>query len=101
GTGSPRLLLDTPILGVLVRGIVGVGAMEFDDFISKVAERFGIVLGLGKDDSLADRMEAIGSDGHDAYEILVRNQELLREGLLRAGLARAYSDAHTEVYNDG
>jgi hypothetical protein len=100
GTGSPRLILDTPILGVLVRGIVGVGTMEFDDFVSEVASRFGVVMGLGKDDSIADKMDAIGSDGYDAYEILERNQEMLRERLLRAGLARAYSDAHTEVYND-
>lgn len=100
GSGSPRLVLDTPLLGVLVRGVVGIGHMEFERFISELAERFGLVLGLGDDDSIADRIEAIGSDGYDAYEILKRNQDLLRERLLRAGMARAYSDSHTEVYND-
>jgi hypothetical protein len=83
-----------------VRGIVGVGNMEFPRFISTVAEKFGLVLGLGEEDSIAQGMETLGSDGYDAYEILSRNQELLRERLLRAGMARAYSDSHTEVYND-
>ena len=100
GIGSPRLVLDTPLLGVLVRGVVGVGTMDFEKFISELTERFGLVLGLGVDDSIADRIEIIGSDGYDAYEILKRNQDLLRERLLRAGMARAYSDSHTEVYND-
>ncbi len=100
GSGSPRLVLDTPLLGVLVRGVVGVGNMEFERFVSELAARFGLVLGLGADDSIADRIEVIGSDGYDAYEILKRNQDLLRERLLRAGMARAYSDSHTEVYND-
>lgn len=100
GTGSPRLVLDTPLLGVLVRGVVGVGTMEFEKFVSELAIRFGLVVGLGGEDSIADQMDAIGSDGYDAYEILKRNQDLLRERLLRAGMARAYSDSHTEVYND-
>lgn len=100
GFGSPRLVVDTPLLGVLVRGIVGAGSMEFEQFVTTLTARFGLVLGLGEDDSIASRMEQLGSDGYDAYELLVRNQELVRERLLRAGLARAYSDSHTEVYLD-
>jgi hypothetical protein len=100
GTGSPRLLVDTPLLGVLVRGIVGSGSMEFDDFVSEVAKRFGLVFGVGTEESIADKLESVGSDGYDTYEILQRNQELLRERMLRAGLARSYSDSHTEVFTD-
>src|SRR5690606_2619939 len=70
GTGNPRLVLDTPILGVLVRGIVGIGTMEFDAFVSELKDRFGLVVGLGRDDSVADQLEYIGSDGYDAYEVL-------------------------------
>jgi hypothetical protein len=100
GTGSPRLVIDTPLLGVLVKGMLAVGeSMKFEQFVSELARRFGLVLGLGEDDEIAERLEFIGSSGFDAYELLVQNQELLRERLLRAGLARSYSDSHTEIVN--
>jgi len=95
---KPRLTLDTPLLGVLVRGIVGDGTMELGEFVSVVAQRFGLVLGLGNSDDIADKMGSLGSEGFDIYELLVLNQELLRTRLLRAGLARSYSDSHTEVF---
>jgi hypothetical protein len=94
----PRLTVDTPLLGVLVKGIVGEGAMEIGAFVSNVAKRFGLVLGVGSDDDIVDKMSPVGSEGYDMYELLVLNQEMLRTRLLRAGLARSYSDSHTEVF---
>lgn len=96
----PRLIVDTPLLGVLVKGIVGTKSMEFSSFVSQLAQQFGLVLGLGTDDSVADELGLSGSGGFDTYELLIRNQELLRERMLRAGLARSYSDSHTEVFSN-
>jgi hypothetical protein len=101
GYGSARLFLDTPLIAVLVRGIVGDEPMEFDHFISELARRFGLVLGLGDDDSVVDRLTLTGSSGFDGYELLEMNQRALRERMLRAGLARSYSDSHTEVLCNG
>jgi hypothetical protein len=100
GYGSARLLFDTPLLGVLVRGLVPIGRLPLDKFISLVAERFGIVLGPGVDDELVDKLPTPANSGLDKFEILKSNQDLLRERLLRVGLARVYSDSHTEVFGD-
>jgi type II secretory pathway component PulK len=75
--------------------------MEYGDFVTALTDRFGLVLGVGNDDSILDRIAASGVDAADVDELLAKNQELLRERLLRAGLARSYSDAHTEVFADG
>jgi len=95
--GKPRLFLDTPLLGVLVQGIVPGKSMEFEEFVTELANRFGIVVGLGSDDSISDEISEWGLEGAHTYELLSRNQDLLRERLVRAGLARSYSDSHTEV----
>lgn len=94
----PRLMLDTPLLGVLAQGIVGRGSLPYEDFVTRLSERFGLVTGIGSDDAIVDRLGDLGSEGYDPYEVLQRNQELLRERLLRTGLARNYSDSHTEVF---
>ena len=95
GTGSVRLVVDTPLLNVLIRGLVGRGSMNYEDFISLIAEKFGLVLGPGAKDDLLDRYPEMGES--NIYECLLENQDLLQERLLRAGFARAYSDSHTEV----
>jgi hypothetical protein len=96
----PRLMVDTPLLGVLARGIVGSGSMPFEEFITVLHEQFGLVLGIGTDDSVADRIGDVGFEGLDPYELLQRNQEILRERMIRTGLARMYSDSHTEVFGN-
>jgi hypothetical protein len=97
GTGNPRVVIDTPLLGVLVRAIVGTGSMEYRAFLREVRNRFGLVFGLSDDPDIVSDLDLMGSDGLDQYEILAANEELLRERMLRAGLARSYSDSHTEV----
>lgn len=96
----PRVVLDTPLLDVLVKGIAGRSPMPYTTFVTRLREHFGIVVGIGNDDSVIDQMQHFGSEGADAYDLLTRNQELLRERLLRAGLARTYSDSHTEVFSN-
>ena len=96
----PRLIVDTPLLGVLVKGIAGSNSMAYEDFITKLSDDFGLVLGIGSDDSISEKIGAIGQEGYDPYELLQRNETFLRERLIRTGLARTYSDSHTEVYGD-
>ena len=100
GTGNPRLFLDTPLLGVLTKGVIGHDSMDFRTFVTTLAKKFGLVLGLGDDDSIADKVNIVGSGGLDPDEVLAKNQEVFRERLVRVGLARTYSDSHTEVLAD-
>lgn len=98
GRANARLLFDTPLLGVLVKGLLAnTNSMPLEDFVSLVAEKFGVFLGPGSEDELVDRIDLKGTGGLDTFELLKNNQDLLRDRLLRAGLARAYSDSHTEV----
>lgn len=101
GAGSPRLIFDTPLLGVLVNGLVPREGMSIDEFVSCVAARLGIVLGPGKNDELVGAVADVEGRGPDVFELLRRNQDLLRERLIRVGLARTYSDSHTEVFSNG
>ncbi len=94
------MFLDTPLLGVLTKGIIGKGSMDFREFVTKLAQKFGLVLGLGDDESIATKIDIVGSGGLDPDEVLYRNQENFRERLVRVGLAHTYSDSHTEVMAD-
>jgi hypothetical protein len=101
GFGSPRLFFDTPLLGVLTKGIIGNSrSMDFRDFVTEIANQFGLVVGTGNDPGLSDHLDLVGSGGLDPEDILARNQEQLRKRLVRVGLARTYSDSHTEVLAD-
>lgn len=97
GRANPRLLMDTPLLGVISKGVVGQDTMEFREFVTQLTTRFGLVVGPGVEEEVVDRIDLAGSDGYNAFEILANNQEIFRERLLRTGLARSYSDSHTEV----
>ena len=89
--------MDTPLLGVISKGVVGQDTMEFREFVTQLTTRFGLVVGPGVEEEVVDRIDLAGSDGYNAFEILANNQEIFRERLLRTGLARSYSDSHTEV----
>lgn len=99
GTGGVRLTLDTPLLTVLTDGLLGKRSMEFSEFVTRARTHLGLVIGLGSDDSFVDAMEdeLLGYGGPNLYDVLYANEEALRQRLLRTGLARTYSDAHTEV----
>ncbi len=96
GRGLPRLYCETPLLGTLVRGLCGAGSMPFEEFVSRLRERFGLVFGPGNDESLAEKLGPVWG-GAEGDELLRQNQEEFRRRLVRAGLARTYSDLHTEV----
>lgn len=93
--GEPRFVLETPLLGTLVTAICDRSSIPFEAFVDAMRDRLGIVLGPG---SLRDvpNLRFWESAGI-ARQQLRDNQEMLRVRLVRAGLAREYSDGHTEV----
>lgn len=99
GTGGIRIALDTPLLGVLVDGLISGASMPFEQFVSALRTELGLVVGVGEDDSFVPELETetFGSHGRSIYEVLMENEQSFRQRLLRSGLARTYSDAHTEV----
>lgn len=97
GIGDPRGFLDTPLLSVLVRGLAGDSALDYEEFVQRLGDELGLVVGPGNDGRLATQVSSQRSGG-DLYSLLVDNQECLRLRLLRTGLARSYSDSHTEVF---
>lgn len=97
GTGGVRLTMDTPLLAVIVDGLVPEPSIEFSHFVTRLRENLGLVAGLGSDDSFVPSLQIAGYRGPAIYDVLVESEEILRQRLIRAGLARTYSDAHTEV----
>ena len=97
GTGSPRFLCETPLLGTLVAGLCREASLEFKEFVDLARERLGLVFGLGTATGLPGTLELADNPGV-ARRLLVENEDALRLRLVQAGLAREYSDGHTEVY---
>jgi hypothetical protein len=95
GTGAPRFVLETPLLGTLVVAICEDKTLPFEDFVDAARDRLGLVLGPGTltEVPILDLWESPGI----ARQQLRDNQDLLRVRLVRAGLATEYSDGHTEV----
>lgn len=96
-TGGVRLTMDTPLLAVIVDGLVPEPSIDFALFVTRLREKLGLVAGLGSDDSFVPSLRLAGYRGPAIFDVLVENEEILRQRLIRAGLARTYSDAHTEV----
>lgn len=94
---TTKLVFDTPLLEVIVSGIAGSTTMTFQEFVDALAFRFGLVVGPGSDGVLADRLKRSVGDPGDTNHTLRLNEDQLRRRLLRVGLARAHSDAHTTV----
>ncbi len=99
GGGSPRFLCETPLLGTLVAGLGASQSRDFEEFVDLARERLGIVFGPGTREDLAEQLNLWEGAGI-GRQLLRDNQDALRQRLIRAGLAREYSDGYTEVvYN--
>lgn len=96
GFGSPRFVLETPLLATLVSGIAGEDGMDFEHFVDALRTRWGLVVGPGTDDRLSEEFDLWQGAGV-ARTQMKQNQEELRRRMVRAGLAHEYSDGHTEV----
>lgn len=97
GASPMRLVLETPVLGMLVGGLVPTRPLPFNEFIDAAYSRLGLVLGIGTRDDIVDKVTPTGYSGPPLYDVLLANEDALRRRLLRAGLARTFSDSHTEV----
>jgi hypothetical protein len=96
GSGKPRFMCDTPLLGTLVIGLLGEGTADFREFVDTCRNKLGLVFGIGTNEKLVKEL-GLWSQLSRGRNSLLRNQEALRKRLIRAGLAREYSDGHTEV----
>lgn len=98
GYGSPRFVLETPALSMLVEATLlgSVNNLLFEDWIDVVYERFGMILGRGKKLEPVALLKDLESEGPLSRAVEL-NQEQLRRRLIRAGLAVEYSDGETEV----
>jgi hypothetical protein len=70
--------------------------MGFVEFVDRIRMTFGLVFGPGSDYQLPERLGLWEGTGA-AHRHLEVNQDMLRKRLVRAGLAREYSDGHTEL----
>jgi hypothetical protein len=100
GAGSPRFIVETPLLGTIVAGLCGSTSVTLEDFVDLAREQLGMVFGPGSDRTLASRLPFWEGAGN-GWRLLSENQEQLRLRLVRAGLATEYSDGHTEVMYRG
>lgn len=95
---KPRLVLETPLLATLVRGLVPKEGCVYSDFVDSLRTQLGVVVGFGSMEADALITEVGHWASHAMAEELLRdNEERLRVRLVRAGLAQQYSDGHTEV----
>ena len=100
GRGEPRFVAETPLLGTLVAGICGRQSMPFERFVTRVRRELGLYFGPGEDDYVVELRGVRQSLGM-AYRYFKENEEALRARLVAAGLAKEYSDSHTEVLPNG
>lgn len=101
GAGKPRFLCETPLLGTLVAGLCPAEGMPFEQFVDRVRLQLGIVIGVGSDENVLTQLDFLWESTAAARRILRDNQEALKHRMVRAGLAREYSDGHTEVVAGG
>jgi len=102
--GGYRFVLETPVLSLLVQATVPGGhdkeeGLLFDEWIDKVFDDFGIVLGKGRSQRLVGLLTRFETE-ELLVDLLATNQEELRQRMLRAGLAVEFSDGETVVMPD-
>jgi hypothetical protein len=99
GAGNPRFLLETPVLGALVESTMEEGeTMSFEDWIDRVYERFGLVLGFGRTTDPRELLSELDRP-NPLIRAIQESQDALRLRLVLAGLAVEYSDGETEMIN--
>jgi hypothetical protein len=98
GGGTPRFLLETPILALLVSATtLQEQSLAYKSWLDQVYNQFGIILGIGDQTDSVDLLRPLGFGG-SLHRALEENHEILRRRLVRCGLASEYSDGETEVH---
>jgi hypothetical protein len=101
GGGSPRFVLETPVLAALVDVTLGeTRATRFEDWVDLLYESFGIIVGRGRAYDFEALLYPLESPGIVA-RALDANHDAVRRRMIRAGLAIEYSDTETEVRRPG
>ena len=94
---DPRLVLDSNFLTSLV-SFLGEEDMPIEDFVAKVHEKLGLVLGYSgvSEDSIL-QLERIAGRRLEIRDLLLKSERHLSSRLVGAGLARQYSDGSTAL----
>lgn len=99
GVGSPRLNVETNLLAALATSIAAPQGTALPDLIEGLHQRLGLVLGpVDLTASERSTLESAVSGVDDLDSLLSEAASRLRQRLVRAGLARRYSDGYTMVY---
>jgi hypothetical protein len=99
GRGASRLMVEASLLSAIVTAVCGEESMNLRDFVAAVHSQLGLVLGVVELSSAQRReLEAIVAGIDDVDRVLQNLEELLKERLIRAGLAKRFSDGHTRVW---
>ena len=102
GKLTKRYAATAEFLETLVSATVEpLAPLEFPDFLAKLRESFGIVVGTQSDELIIRSNNLLGVQFGTSTPIneedLRANTDLLREALEEAGLARTYADGRTIV----
>lgn len=96
GAGTPRFMCESVLLGTIVHMLCPPSGMDLETLVDAAREKLGLVFGSGTATRLETRL-GLWESAATGRRLLRDNQDALRRRLLRAGLARQYSDGHTEV----
>ena len=96
GAGQPRLVLEAPLLALLTRSVLEE-PLPFSEFVDRLRERVGLIVGWGGGFDLPARARVFPNP-RVAETQLRRMERLLRGRMVTAGLARVFSDSHTMVF---
>ncbi len=99
---------DAGTLPVLTKGLVPLGekCIPFQDFVDLLRDELGFVVGLGKlTNSIVPGFNKLYTctpwrNDEEIKRNLIKNQKLLEDRLVTAGLAKRFSDSRTEVFRD-
>jgi hypothetical protein len=92
------LLLETPLLSALVDALV-VQDMTLEEFIQSIYDKLGLIAGPARLASAAEqRLRMLSNRLGDPDDLLEELRTRLQGRLVRAGLARQFSDGLTMVF---
>jgi hypothetical protein len=98
GIGRPRFVLETPLLATITRSLVQPdNSVPFHEFVVRARERLGLIIGGSRLEDLPLGAMVFPSE-RVARQQLAALEERLRIRMIQAGLAREFSDDHTQVF---
>lgn len=96
--GRPRLNLETSVLAALTAAVLGGEEKSLEDFVAATYQSSGLIIGkVACEGAVRDRLENALGGIAEVDQVLEDAHQRLGARLVRAGLAREYSDGFTMV----